>query len=144
MAWSRAVARLGGEHGSDWRNWRWADAHRTVMRHRLTDRLPVLGGRFRIELPGQGDPSTVSVAHYRGGDGPRPFDSSTGPSYRSLVDLGDPESSLFVAATGQSGHPLSPHWRDLTALWAEGRYVPMRRATPAQEVRRLVLRPPFP
>ncbi len=143
LAWSRAVARLGGEHGGDWRGWRWADAHHTVMRHRLTDRLPVLGDLFRIELPGQGDPSTVSVAHYRGGDGPRPFDSSTGPSYRSLVDLGDPESSLFIAATGQSGHPLSPHWRDLTALWAEGRYVPMRRALPAQEGRRLVLRPPF-
>jgi acyl-homoserine lactone acylase PvdQ len=26
-----------------------------------------------------------------------------------------------VAATGQSGHPLSPHYRDLTALWASGR-----------------------
>jgi penicillin amidase len=57
-----------------------------------------------------------------------------------IVDLGDPEASLFVAATGQSGHPLSPHYRDLTALWARGGYLPMRLAAEG-EARRLVLRP---
>jgi penicillin amidase len=59
-----------------------------------------------------------------------------------LVDLADPEASLFVAATGQSGHPLSPHWRDLTALWAQGMYAPMRRDSGPGRSRRLVLHAP--
>ena len=141
LAWSRAVGGLEAGWGGDWRGWRWGQVHRSVMRHRLMERLPVVGALFRIELPADGDGSTVDVAHYPGGGGPEAFLSSTGPSYRMLVDLADPEASLFVAATGQSGHPLSPHWRDLTALWAEGRYASMRRAVDAVPARRLVLSP---
>jgi penicillin amidase len=142
LAWREAIQRLRAQRGQDWRAWRWGEAHRTVMRHRLTERLPALGALFRIELPGDGDGSTLDVGHYRGGGGIDAFVSSTGPSYRMLVDLADPEASLFVAATGQSGHPLSPHWRDLTALWAQGAYVPMRRASGPGTSRRLLLHAP--
>jgi len=30
-----------------------------------------------------------------------------------------------VAATGQSGHFLSPHYGDLATFWCCGRYLPM-------------------
>jgi penicillin amidase len=47
-------------------------------------------------------------------------------------------------APGQSGHPLSAHWRDLAPLWAEGRHV--RLAANRHELlagtRALVLLPP--
>ena len=141
LAWQRAVTATRTLRGADWQSWRWGEAHRTTMRHRLMERLPVIGGLFRIELPGDGDGSTVDVGHYPGGAGPEAFFSSTGPSYRMLVDLAEPESSLFVAATGQSGHPLSRHWRDLTALWAEGRYAPMRRSVDPTKGRKLILTP---
>ena len=48
-----------------------------------------------------------------------------GPTYRGLYDLAAPDRSRFVAATGQSGNPLSPHYADLTALWAAGEDLPM-------------------
>ncbi|HMR30261.1 MAG TPA: penicillin acylase family protein [Geminicoccaceae bacterium] len=141
LAWRMAVAEMRKQWGEDWRARRWGEAHRIVMRHRLMESLPLLGRLFGIDLPGSGDGSTVNVAHYPGGGGPRAFHGSTGPSYRMLVDLADPESSLFVAAGGQSGHPLSEHWKDLTELWAVGSYVPMRRTVEAMAGRVLILTP---
>ena len=144
LAWRQAVAGLRAQWGQDGRTWRWGEAHRIVMRHRLMENVPLIGRLFGIELPGQGDGSTVNVAHYPGGGGPRAFYSATGPSYRMLVDLADPESSLFVAAGGQSGHPLSTHWNDLTELWAAGLYAPMRHKVELPPGRRLTLVPPMP
>ncbi|MGA0300941.1 MAG: penicillin acylase family protein, partial [Paracoccaceae bacterium] len=37
-------------------------------------------------------------------------------------DFSDPDSSIFVIATGQSGHPLSRHYDDLGQLWRRGEY----------------------
>ncbi|MDB5380855.1 MAG: penicillin acylase family protein, partial [Rhodospirillales bacterium] len=32
----------------------------------------------------------------------------------------DPDGTLAVIATGQSGHPMSRHWRDLLPAWRDG------------------------
>ena len=63
-------------------------------------------------------------------------------SLRAIYDLADPEASLFIHPTGQSGNPLSRHYRDLTPLWARGDYIPMTmdRAR-LQGAQRLVLKP---
>jgi penicillin amidase len=45
--------------------------------------------------------------------------------YRGVYDFADPDSSVFITATGQSGHPLSRHYDDLGELWRRGEYVPM-------------------
>jgi penicillin amidase len=42
-----------------------------------------------------------------------------------VIDLADPERSRFVLAGGQSGNPLSPHYRDLFDLWRRGDGVPI-------------------
>ena len=48
-----------------------------------------------------------------------------GAGYRGVYDLADPDSSVFVISTGQSGHPLSRHYDDLSELWRRGEYVGM-------------------
>jgi penicillin amidase len=48
-----------------------------------------------------------------------------GGGYRGVYDFADPESSVFIIATGQSGHPLSRHYDDLSELWRRGEYLPM-------------------
>ena len=48
-----------------------------------------------------------------------------GAGYRGVYDLADPDSSVFVIATGQSGHPLSRHYDDLAERWRRGEYVTM-------------------
>jgi penicillin amidase len=42
-----------------------------------------------------------------------------------VVDVGDWDNSRVINTPGQSGDPSSPHYNDLFALWAEGKYVPM-------------------
>ena len=51
---------------------------------------------------------------------------------------------MFIHSGGQSGNPLSPHYRNFTAAWARGEYVPMvteRARLEAAGVERLVLVP---
>ena len=42
-----------------------------------------------------------------------------------IVDLADLDRSLGVHTLGQSGHPASPHFRDLLPLWLAGAHHPM-------------------
>ena len=59
------------------------------------------------------------------GTGPNPFLNVHAAAYRGVYDLADPDSSVFIIATGQSGHPLSRHYDDLGELWRRGEYIPM-------------------
>jgi penicillin amidase len=59
------------------------------------------------------------------GEGENPFRNVHAGSYRGVYDFADPDSSVFITSTGQSGHPLSRHYDDLGVLWRQGEYIPM-------------------
>ena len=59
------------------------------------------------------------------GKGPNPFLNVHAAGYRGVYDFADPDSSVFITATGQSGHPLSRHYDDLGELWRRGEYIQM-------------------
>ncbi|HEX5079121.1 MAG TPA: penicillin acylase family protein, partial [Geminicoccaceae bacterium] len=120
-----ALADLKRRFGADPAGWRWGAAHPARMQHAVFKDQPLLGWLFAIEHPSGGDNVTVNVGHYRPADEVDPFASVHAASYRALYDLADLEGSRFVASTGQSGNPLSPHYRDLSDLWADGRTIPM-------------------
>jgi penicillin amidase len=48
-----------------------------------------------------------------------------GASFRAIFDTGDWDRSVAQNAPGQSGHPGSPHFKDLATLWASGKYFPL-------------------
>jgi len=80
-----------------------------------------------LRHPLAGGDDTLMRGLTRGGAGPRPFEAVHAAGYRAVIDLGDADgASRFVIATGQSGHPLSRHYRDQNRLWRAGRYLPMR------------------
>lgn len=141
-----ALDDLADRFGTDPSAWRWGKAHQATMAHPILDGVPILRDIFNIVQPVGGDSVTVNVAHYSQHNHARPFASTQGASYRGLYDLADLNRSRFIAATGQSGHPLSPHFRDLTDLWATGETVPMMRDPTlygAEALGRLVLKPEF-
>ncbi len=130
-----ALADLGRRLGSDQSAWHWGGLHPARMAHALLGDQPLLAWLFNIEIAIGGDSTTVDVGHFLLRDEERPFASTHAASYRGLYDLADPDRSRFIAATGQSGNPLSRHYRDLTALWARNETVPMtRRAVEADGV----------
>ena len=105
--------------------WRWGEAHPARMRHAIFKDQPILADLFTIERASGGDSVTVNVGHYAPANDAHPFASVHAASYRALFDLDALEGSRFIANTGQSGNPLSPHYRDLTAIWARGETLPM-------------------
>ena len=71
-------------------------------------------------------------------DVPRVQGPGFGASQRMVITPGDEASSLFHMPGGQSGHPLSAHYRDGHRAWVEVAETPL---LPGEAVARLTLRP---
>jgi penicillin amidase len=73
-----------------------------------------------------------------------PYGNRHASSLRAIYDLADPQASLFIHPGGQSGNPLSEHYRSFMAAWARGEYAPMlteRARIERGGVQRLLLTP---
>lgn len=115
-----AMQSLIAQYGDDWRSWRWGDAAPVIMAHQPFSNVPWLRRFFEIRTEKGGDPSSPNVASHATSD---PFATIAAASMRMLVDWASPDEAAFTNASGQSGHPLSRHWDDLTSLWRDGRYL---------------------
>jgi penicillin amidase len=122
-----ALLDVARRFGDDPDAWRWGDAHVARMTHPVFMGQPLLGRLFDIQARSGGDDVTVDVGHFNPGNPRFPFASSHAATYRAIYDLAHLEDSRFVSATGQSGNPLSRHYRDLARLWATGGSVPIQR-----------------
>ena len=61
----------------------------------------------------------------RGGGIRDVFTTTSAPSMRLIVDVGDLDGSRIVHAPGQSGVPFSRHYSDMADDWLAGRTVPL-------------------
>jgi penicillin amidase len=121
-ALTRALADLGDRLGSDPAGWTWGRLHTLTMPHPLGAH-PLLGPALNLgPFPSRGTSFTVNNGQFFYAYG---FKHVAGPGLRQIVDLADPEGSLFILNAGQSGNIASPHHADLTDLWREGEYIPM-------------------
>jgi penicillin amidase len=99
---------------------RWGEIHRTVSRHALggVRALDVVLGLNVGPSPRAGSLYTVDVADF--GQLAPPFINTHGPSLRQVVDLADPEGGGLIITSGESGNPLSRHYRDQRDRWWKG------------------------
>ena len=124
MALDEALLTLTETYGPAIESWRWGDAHQAAQDHPVLGQVPVLRHLVNIRQSTSGDDDTLMRGSTRG-TGPDPFTNVHGSGYRGVYDFSDPDSSVFVISTGQSGHPLSRHYDDLGELWRRGEYIPM-------------------
>ncbi|MEM6939240.1 MAG: penicillin acylase family protein [Pseudomonadota bacterium] len=103
---------------------RWGDAHQAIHRHPTLGTVPLLRYFVNIQQSTSGGDHTLQRALTKG-TFPNPFYNVHGAGYRGVYDFADPDSSVFVIATGQSGHFLSRHYDDMAQLWRRGEYIPM-------------------
>ncbi|MDF3413806.1 penicillin acylase family protein [Sulfitobacter sp. M57] len=103
---------------------RWGDAHQATHDHPVLGTVPVLRYFVNIRQSTSGGDNTLQRGRTKGED-PDPFHNVHGAGYRGVYDFADPDSSVFVSSTGQSGHFLSRHYDDLAQLWRRGEYIPM-------------------
>jgi penicillin amidase len=101
-------------------NWQWGNLHQLTFEHPL-GKIKPLDKLFNIgQFPVGGSYTSVNNAGYFLDK--NDFHVNVGPSLRQIVDLSDIDKSLSVITTGQSGHPLSKHYKDQTPLWLSGDY----------------------
>ena len=103
---------------------RWGDAHEATHDHQILGTIPVVKWLVNIRQSTSGGDHTLLRGRTKG-TLPDPFLNVHGAGYRGVYDFADPDSSVFIMATGQSGHPLSRHYDDLGELWRRGEYIPM-------------------
>jgi penicillin amidase len=124
-ALEESVQDLARRFGTDPTAWRWGDAHQAVSEHRPFSKVAPLAKFFEIRVPSAGDTQTVNVGRNNPWNPADPFTNRWAASLRAIYDLADPDASRFMHSTGQSGHVLSPHYRDMAQAWARVEYVPM-------------------
>ncbi|WP_287884252.1 MULTISPECIES: penicillin acylase family protein [Paracoccus] len=124
QALDAALLDLGARFGPDLASWRWGDLHRARHVHPALGDMRGISYIVNLIQPTSGGEMTVAHAGFLG-HGRNPWLNVTGAAYRGVYDLADPDSSVFIISTGQSGHPFSRHYDDMAGLWRRGEYVVM-------------------
>ncbi|MEP3297269.1 MAG: penicillin acylase family protein [Pseudoruegeria sp.] len=124
LALDDALIWLQERYGPALESLRWGDAHQATHDHQVLGSIPVLSAFVNIRQSTSGGDNTL-LRGRTGGKDPDPYLNVHGAGYRGVYDFADPDSSVFIISTGQSGHPLSRHYDDLGELWRRGEYVPM-------------------
>ncbi|MCR8549709.1 penicillin acylase family protein [Salipiger sp. P9] len=124
LALDDALVWIGETYGTALESLRWGDAHQALHKHTVLGDIPVLRYFVNIRQSTSGGDFTLERGRTSGQD-PEPFLSVHGATYRGVYDFADPDSSVFISSTGQSGHFLSRHYDDLGTLWRRGEYIPM-------------------
>jgi penicillin amidase len=116
-----AISRVREIMGDDTRQWTWGRVHTLIFRHPLGEH-PLLRRTFNlgpVSLGGSGN--TVNAASY---DLSEPYEVLWGPAGRFIADMDNPDNTLSVIPTGQSGQPLDSHYRDQLKLYLNRLYHP--------------------
>nr|MDJ0823802.1 penicillin acylase family protein [Paracoccaceae bacterium] len=124
LALDDALVWIDEHHGGALESLRWGDAHQATHDHTVLGEVPILRYFVNIRQSTSGGDHTLQRGMTSGRD-PAPFQNVHGAGYRGVYDFADPDSSVFITATGQSGHFLSRHYDDLGQLWRRGEYIPM-------------------
>lgn len=88
----------------------WGAVNRALVVHPLGSAMPIIG-RW-VNMPDDPLPGDIYT--------PRAHSPRAGPSERMAVSPGREHEGILHMPTGQSGHPLSPHYRDQHQAWVAG------------------------
>lgn len=119
-----ALSGLIAEYGPEIDDWRWGDAHVAEHKHQVLGDYRIFR-LLNIYQSTSGGNHTINRGKTSGDADGNPYSNVHGPGYRGVYDMSNPNASVFVISTGQSGHLLSPHYDDLATLWRKGEYVTM-------------------
>ena len=164
-ALEKAVAEIEAAYGTvDQSSWKWGRAHYLTCQNLLglfwpLDKIFNVGpvprdgeGDTVNASPSASDPLTQLLARGTMGGStemallpdPESRAAYAGPVLRMILDFSDLDNSRAVLDVGQSGHRLSPHYKDHFPLWCKMDYLPLpysREKVLEQAASTLLLRP---
>jgi len=121
----RLMARLGADRLDDLS---WANVNVVKVRHPLSAALPWLAGW--LDMPAGSQPGCEECVRWS--------EQAGGATERLVASPGHERDGIFHMPAGQSGHPLSPFYRDQHQDWALGVPTPLQAGSPRY---RLTLEP---
>jgi len=124
LALDDALIWIEERYGPALESLRWGDAHQATHDHETLGAVPLLRFFVNIRQSTSGGDNTLQRGLSSGKD-PNPFQNVHAAGYRGVYDFSDPDSSVFITSTGQSGHFLSHYYDDMAQLWRRGEYIPM-------------------
>lgn len=124
LALDDALIWIDEKYGRNLESLHWGDAHQATHDHQVLGKIPFLKNFVNIRQSTSGGDNTLQRGK-TAGSGEDPFFNVHSAAYRGVYDFADPDSSVFIISTGQSGHFLSRHYDDMAQLWRRGEYVPM-------------------
>jgi penicillin amidase len=92
----------------------WGEFNRAQVYHPLASAVPWI--HRWLNMPGDPLPGDVYT--------PRAHSPRAGPSQRMVVSPGREAQGILHMPTGQSGHPMSPHYADMQRAWITGEATP--------------------
>jgi penicillin amidase len=130
LAAADRVLEDANKEGAALKDFTWGNYNTTKIVHPMSRFLPQSAGEF-LDMPSQQLPGDSENM-------PRIQAPAMGASQRMGVSPGHESEAYFHMPCGQSGHPLSPHYRDSHAAWVEGEQTPF---LPGHTEHTLVLKP---
>lgn len=99
----------------------WGQTHPVTLQHPFSKVASILGNV--LDMPTFASDGCASVCVKVMADG-------HGASERLVLSPAHPENAIFHMPGGQSGHPLSPHYRDQQMFWQDGIALSLQAAKP--------------
>ena len=105
------VSRIPGlVHSRNRAAWKWGETIPLIIRHPLSNSIPLLGRFMNVgPVPQSGMKTTVKQTT-----------TTVGPSMRMAVDFSNFDDSVQNIVLGESGQGLSPYYRDQFQAWYTG------------------------
>ncbi|MFK5983213.1 MAG: penicillin acylase family protein [Flavobacteriaceae bacterium] len=116
-----SVAALETQLGEDMNHWTWNKVHK-IEHHHPIGKVESLREFFNVgPFSINGGSEVINNLDYRR-DSTGVYNVKSGPSTRRVIDFSDIENSLSINPTGQSGNPLSIHYRDQAEMYNKGEF----------------------
>ena len=112
-----AMTMMTERQGADMTKWRWGRENIALLRHKFYSHIPLLKNLSDLSVESSGDFYTLDRGGGFDNDVEHPFARTHGGGFRGIYDLANPDASLFMITTGESGHIFSRHYGDLVNLW---------------------------
>ncbi len=124
-SYKEAILALEKQLGNSVSDWTWNKVHTVEHQHPL-GKVTALRPFFNVgPFPVSGSTEVINNLFFDFTDNGN-YLVKGGPSTRRIIDFSDIENSWSVLPTGQSGNPMSEHYKDQAPLYNEGRFRKMK------------------
>jgi penicillin amidase len=119
QSFKEAVLSLENQLGAKVTEWYWGKVHQVTFQHPI-GKVKIFQKFFNVgPFPVEGSNEVINNQLFMYSDDVK-INIKGGPSTRRVVDFSDIENCWSVLPTGQSGNPMSPHYKDQTQLFITG------------------------